>query len=754
MTALRLLIPLLFALGTLAWGGCIVANQTFRYWYEHALADRAYVAVRGAREALARSWREDPERMVGVLAEIARDEQILGVEACGPDLGRIATARGLPAEIGCDRLAALGRGVAMFADRSARPVNEVIPVRTGELHLSAVPVVDEEETLGVVVVVHEMSGIARVKEAIRRTSVAAFVLVAGAIAGAALISARSSRRRFTAEMRALLRAPREVGALIPCSFRRRDLQPILADVRDFADRVAEDRIASHGGGPWSAERLRQTLVTRLQGESVVVLANREPYVHVRDAAGEVRVTRPAGGLVTALEPVMRACSGVWVAHGSGSGDRETADAAGRLRVPPGEGSYELRRVWLSRDEVEGYYYGFANEGLWPLSHSVHVRPMFRAEDWEHYRRVNRKFADAVCEEVECEDPIVLVQDYHFALAPRMIRERLPRATVITFWHIPWPTPERLGICPWGAELLDGLLGSSVVGFHTQRHCNDFLEAVDRYLEARIDREDQAVVVGRRPTLVRAYPISVEWPNRWAQQSPPVEVCRRAVREELGLAPDAVLGVGVDRLDYTKGIEERLRAVERLLERDPRWRGRFHFLQVAAPSRSVLLPYRDLARSVETLAARINSRFGVDGRGPIVLLRESQEPPRVFELLRAADLCYVSSLHDGMNLVAKEFVAARDDDEGVLLLSRFTGAARELKDALLVNPYDLDEASAALRSALEMSRAEQRERMRAMRAQVAEWNVYRWAGCMLDDAARLRERERRSVRLVGRRAMAG
>ncbi len=501
------------------------------------------------------------------------------------------------------------------------------------------------------------------------------------------------------------------------------------------------------GGAWTPHRLKQTLSRHLQGERVVIVANREPYIHEKKPDGTVAVVHPASGLVTALEPVMRACSGVWVAHGSGSADRETADRHGRVRVPPAEESYVVRRVWLTREEEQGYYYGFANEGLWPLCHLAHNRPNFRSEDWKHYQTVNRKFADAVCAEVDTEDPIILVQDYHFGLAPRLIRERLPRATIISFWHIPWPNGERFGICPWRNEILEGMLGSSIIGFHTQLHCNNFIDAVDRYMEARIDREQNAVIHRQRGTLVRAYPISIDWPNRWAEGAPPASECRAGVFRELDLAPGALLGVGVDRLDYTKGVEERLLAVERLLESSPAFRERFTFAQLAAPSRIAIERYRQLNDSVEQLAERINQRFGSGRYRPIVLLRAHHEPPDVFRYYRAADVCYVSSLHDGMNLVAKEFVAARDDERGVLVLSHFTGAARELTEALIVNPYDLDQASAALATALAMSAEEQQDRMRAMRAFVSEFNVYRWAGRMLVDAARLRRRERLSGRLT-------
>jgi trehalose 6-phosphate synthase len=466
------------------------------------------------------------------------------------------------------------------------------------------------------------------------------------------------------------------------------------------------------------------------------------------------VLHPASGLVTALEPVMRACSGTWIAHGSGSADRATVDRRDRVRVPPGEESYLIRRVWLSPEEETGYYYGFSNEGLWPLCHIAHARPVFRAEDWQHYQAVNQKFADALCTEVDSDDPIVLVQDYHFALVPRLIRERLPAATIIMFWHIPWPNSELFGICPWRDELLEGMLGASILGFHTQFHCNNFVDSVERFLETRIDREQQAVVQHGRSTRVRPYPISIDWPNRWSRKAPPVSDCRSSVFEELGLTSDALLGVGVDRLDYTKGVAERLLAVERLLERFPAFRGRFTFVQLAAPSRTVIERYRELNENVEVVAARINERFAKGHYRPVILLRAHHEPPTVFRFYRAADVCYVSSLHDGMNLVAKEFVAAREDERGVLVLSQFTGAARELTEALVVNPYDLDEASSALATALTMSPDEQRDRIRSMRAFIAEFNVYRWAGRMLVDAARLRSRDRLTGRLSDHLVAAG
>ncbi|HNL69009.1 MAG TPA: trehalose-6-phosphate synthase, partial [Leptospiraceae bacterium] len=411
------------------------------------------------------------------------------------------------------------------------------------------------------------------------------------------------------------------------------------------------------------------------------------------------------------------------------------------QVPPGENLYSLRRVWLSQEEERGYYYGFANEGLWPLCHLAHARPMFRATDFRHYSRINARFAAAAAQEGKVRDPIVWIQDYHFALAPQLVRKKLPAATILTFWHIPWPNAERIGICPWHKELIAGLLGSDILGFHTQLHCNNFLSAIDRFLETRIDRERQSVFYQGHETIVRPYPISVEWPNSWAVAAPDVSECRHALITECNLKQDAVIGLGVDRLDYTKGIAERFLAVERALERFPELRGRFSFVQLAAPSRTEIERYRELSSQIEQIVERINARFGRGTYRPIVYHRAHHEPPKVFQFYRACDFCYVSSLHDGMNLVAKEFVAARDDERGVLILSNFAGASRELSSALIVNPYDLEEASSAFATAVTMSSEEQQERMRAMRQTVAKFNVYRWAGRMMMDTAGLRQHTR-------------
>lgn len=729
--AIRFLLVLLAGLGLLTAAGYVALTRTTQGWFEADVELRAGLAVASAKVGLARTWRRDLRRLEAILADITRDKRIMGAAACTPHGDPIVSTEAYPAEFSCR--AVLDR-MRQEAPAGALSWSMISELPTGRVHVSAVPIEDEYGPLGVVLLVHDLSFIARREATARDLLLLAFFVLSIGASVITVLAAKLAWRRWTLGLqRALSGEPED------------EFQPLLRDVRSLAARLAQERGSEARVGPWSPERLRATLMQYLQGERVVILANREPYIH-EDAPGGLRVVHPASGLVTALEPIMRACSGVWVAHGSGSADRRVSDAMGRVRVPPGEESYLLRRVWLSEEEENGYYYGFSNEGLWPLCHVAHARPTFRAEDWEHYVRVNRRFAEAVCEEVDSDDAIVLVQDYHFALAPRMIRKRLPRATIITFWHIPWPNAERVGICPWREEILAGLLGSSIVGFHTQQHCNNFLDSIDAFMESRIDRETNAVVQGPRRTLVRPYPISIEWPVRWLDGIASVGECRSAVRRELGLADGALLGVGIDRLDYTKGIEERLLAVDELLRRHPDLRGRFTFAQLAAPSRTKISRYRELNERVESLAAEINGRWGSGDYRPIILLRSHHEPPTVFRYYRAADLCYVSSLHDGMNLVAKEFVAARDDERGVLVLSEFTGAARELTEALIVNPYDLRQASDALAAALRMPAPEQGERMRSMRRLVSELNIYRWAGRMLIDAAELRRRDRMSGRL--------
>jgi trehalose-6-phosphate synthase len=514
----------------------------------------------------------------------------------------------------------------------------------------------------------------------------------------------------------------------------RDLSSARATAEEEA-RLRETNVSR-----WTAERLRVSVRNKLEDKPLFVVSNREPYMHVfNEKDNSIDVVIPASGLVTAIEPVLLACNGTWIAHGSGDADRKVVDDQDRLRVPPDHPTYTLRRVWLSAEEEKGYYAGFSNEGLWPLCHIAHTRPMFRPEDWFHYQQINRRFADTVLREMEgTKSPILLVQDYHFALLPRMIKEARPDTRVAIFWHIPWPNAEAFGICPWQRELVDGLLGADLIGFHIQSHCNNFLETVDRAVEALTEWDRFAVTRQGHVTRVRPYPISVAFPEVTSQEERPLSsgAERAALCEELGIEA-TLLGVGVDRVDYTKGILERFRGIEHFLELNPYFQRRFAFVQIGAPSRTHIDRYRNFLDEVSAEAERINARFQAGRWKPIVFLRRHHSHQEIGRFYRAASVCLVTSLHDGMNLVAKEFVVSREDNRGVLILSTFAGAALELHDALLVNPYDVQQLAESIHRALDMSEEEQSTRMRRLRDGVREHNIYRWAANLLSALTEIR-----------------
>ena len=502
----------------------------------------------------------------------------------------------------------------------------------------------------------------------------------------------------------------------------------------------EARLRDTHSSLWTAERLHVSLRNKLRDKPLFVVSNREPCMHIyKEKDHSIGYLVPASGLVTALEPVLIACEGTWVAHGSGSADRQVVDKKDRLRVPPDHPSYTLRRVWLTDEEEKGYYQGFSNEGLWPLCHIAHTRPIFRPEDWLRYQQVNRRFADAVLEEMEGTDsPILLAQDYHFALLPRMVKEARPDARVAIFWHIPWPNREVFGICPWQRDLLDGLLGADLIGFHVQSHCNNFLETVDRGVEALTEWDRFAVNRQGHVTRVRPYPISVAFTSPATTQPEGSNVGREraALFAEMGVEA-SLMGVGVDRVDYTKGIIERFRGIERFFEEHPAYMRRFTFVQIGAPSRTDIPRYKQFLDEVTLEAERINARFQSGRWKPIVLVKKHHSHEEISRFYRAASVCLVTSLHDGMNLVAKEFVAARDDERGALILSTFAGAAHEMPDALLVNPYDVQQLADTIQQAIEMPEDQQSLRMQRMRQIVREHNVYRWAANLLSDLTEIR-----------------
>ncbi|HEX3148047.1 MAG TPA: trehalose-6-phosphate synthase [Gemmataceae bacterium] len=480
---------------------------------------------------------------------------------------------------------------------------------------------------------------------------------------------------------------------------------------------------------WNQSALQDLIRDRLSGHQFFVVANREPYVH-QYAGREIQCLPPVSGMVSALDPILRASGGKWIAHGSGNADRRTADTHGRLMVPPDDPKYTLRRLWLTREQEDGYYNGLANQGLWPLCHMAFNRPVFDPRFWPVYGEVNEMFARATIEEAGDEPTFVFVQDYHFALLPRMLKEANANLVVAQFWHIPWPGPQAFQTFPWKEELLDGLLGNDLLGFHLRSHCLNFLETVERTLEAKVDYEKFEVTRKGRTTVVRAFPISIDFEAHHREaESPAVQREMEQWQQRIGLA-DEFLGIGIDRIDYTKGIPERLRALDRFLERNPEFRGRVVFVQIGVPSRTHVPAYQHLDDEIDQLVDDINWRWGFESWKPIVYLKKQYGPAAMMALHRLARFCIVSSLDDGMNLVAKEFVASRTDGDGTLILSQFTGAARELTGALLVNPFAADEMSDAILQAVSMPEDDRRRRMAKMREAVAENNVYRWAGKFL------------------------
>jgi alpha,alpha-trehalose-phosphate synthase [UDP-forming] len=477
---------------------------------------------------------------------------------------------------------------------------------------------------------------------------------------------------------------------------------------------------------WTREVLQELIEAKLRGYRFILVSNREPYLHRYDSH-EIECVQPASGLSTALEPIMRTCGGVWIAHGSGDADRAMVDARNCVSVPPDEPRFTLRRVWLTEQQERLYYDGLANQCLWPLCHIVFTRPAFNPAEWRAYREVNEIFARAVVEEAGDAPALVFIQDYHFALLPRLVKRENPNLIVAQFWHIPWPNPEVFRGFPWKEELLDGMLGSDLLGFHLRFHCQNFLETVDSMLEAKVDRERLEITRGGKTTTIRPFPISIDFEDQVAvAKGPLAQEAMDQWRRELGLH-DEYIGIGIDRVDYTKGICERLRALDRFLDRNPSYRGRIVFVQVAAPSRARILLYKRLEEEIRALVEEINRKWSDGAWRAIILIEQCVRRVPLTALYRLADFCIVSSLHDGMNVVAKEYVATRFDETGVLILSDFAGASRELTDAMVVNPFDEDELSNAVLRALQMPQEERTRRMKKMRAVVAENNIYRWAG---------------------------
>ena len=751
-TTLKIVLPLIVSVAVVSLLFAAYQVRTEKHLLRSDLSRRAEILGESLQESVEPLLDRAPDRNLQRLVErFGQREHLKGVAVYGTAGVALAITSGLSPAFRLRPSAATraeqkdaGAGEFLTAEEnpSLKPEEEV------PIHIYALPLHHDGEVVGALVLFHDTSYIDKqVSHTLRDSLLNAFVQTL-LITGLALILVRWT---FTAPLtrtanwlRTLRTGQSNATSALP---KGEILDQLHHEVTHLANDLTtaravaevEARLRESNASIWTAERLRVSLRNKLQEKPLFVVSNREPYMHVfNEKDKSINMIVPASGVVTALEPLLLACNGTWIANGSGSADREVVDDRDHLRVPPDHPSYTLRRVWLTDEEDKGYYEGFSNEGLWPLSHIAHARPVFRPEDWLQYQKINRRFADAVLQEMEgTESPILLAQDYHFALLPRMVKDARPDARVAIFWHIPWPNAEVFGICPWQRELVDGLLGADLIGFHIQSHCNNFLETVDRALEALTEWDRFAVNRQGHITRVRPYPISVAFP----ENSHPFE-SRNAGEERAALCAEmrveaSLLGVGVDRVDYTKGILERFRALERFFELNPAYQQRLTFAQIGAPSRTDIERYKNFLDEVGAEAERINARFQTSRWKPIVFRKKHHSHEEIARFYRASSFCMVTSLHDGMNLVAKEYVAARDDERGALVLSTFAGAAHELSDALLVNPYDISQLAESIHRALEMPEEEQARRMQRMRHIVREHNIYRWAAHLLSDLTDIR-----------------
>ncbi len=738
---LKLIVTLLLVLAALFIVSSLWQVRTEKARLKSELERNAGLLADSFREAVRPALAEGHlEKLAPIADEFSNREDLLGLCVHDKDGRLVAGSSGV---FGAAESPKAVRDVVQTAVRQGRPAGDFMRLGERDIHAYSTPVLTGAGEYAVTVFhkagfIHERLRRIWLMNLLRIAVI--WVLVSATTLGVFYLNVMRPIRK-TADWIKKVRmgeakpdqlSPAEERLLGPIAKEISKLAISLVQAREAAEEEARLRQSSES--LWTPERLKEFVRLKLQGRPLFVVSNREPYQHVKKGK-EIECVVPASGLVTALEPVLKACGGTWIAEGNGDADRETVDESDRLRVPPEEPQYTLRRVWLTKEEEAGYYYGFSNEGLWPLCHVAHTRPTFRETDWQAYEAVNKKFAKALLQELEgTSEPCVLIQDYHFALLPRLIKAERPDARVAIFWHIPWPNPESFSICPWQQEVLDGMLGADLIGFHTQYHCNNFVQTVDRILECRIDYEHFNVNREGHTTWIKPFPISIAFSGGESPATAPVS--KTELLKPYGITADFV-GVGVDRLDYTKGILERFRAVEHFLEKNPEYQGRFTFVELGAPSRSLIQKYQEFVYEVEREAERINARFKAKNWKAILLLKKHHSQKDIAPFYAGADVCMVTSLHDGMNLVAKEFVMARQDERGVLILSQFTGAARELSDAVIVNPYDTAQTAEAIRTALLMRPHEQEERMRRMRALLKDRNVYRWAADLIHELAGVR-----------------
>jgi len=746
---LRLIISLLVVVASVAAFSAFFQVRQEKLRQQEELARRSLLLAQSLQESVEPLLEKGPSKKLQRLVEkFGNRERLAGVA--------VYDLKGTPLAVTASLASALPAAPKVVNEAMGKGIDiggfEVLNGR--KLHLHALPLRPEDKVAGALVIVHDAAYIQSHLSRIWRHTFFRVLIQVILISLVTLLVVKWNIAGPLAQAAEWMKKLRLGETSEPFVLPKEDFfAPIAKEVTTFAAHLTaaksaaeqEARLRETAESLWTPERLKEHVKTKLKGKPLFIISNREPYMHFHRGRA-IESIIPAGGLVTALDPVLRSCGGTWIAHGAGDADWETTDENGRIKVPPEDPRYTLKRVALTKEEEDGYYYGFSNEGLWPLCHIAHARPIFRAEDWAHYQEANRKFAQAALEELEgVEEPCILIQDYHFALLPRLLKEKRPDARIAVFWHIPWPNPEAFGICPWQKELLYGMLGADLIGFHTQFHCNNFLDTVDRVLESRIDWERFSVIKEGHSTLVKPFPISVAFPIAFQDVLPeggPL-MDRAALLKDLGIKAK-FLGVGVERMDYTKGVLERLRAVERFLEKYPQYQGQFSFAQIGAPSRTHIKRYHDFLAEVDAEVERINWKFKARDWKPVVYLKKHHSHREILPFYKQADLCMVTSLHDGMNLVAKEFVASREDNDGVLILSRFAGASRELRDALIVNPYDIEQTAEAIRYALEMDTEDRAARMKRMRETIRENNIYRWAGNLITELSQIRQEPKAPV----------
>jgi trehalose-6-phosphate synthase len=743
MIFVRFLAPLAAILCLVAYLLLPWSDRLFQNWAEVDLQLRSKLVFSSIEDYLPDViGSEHSAQLTRRFTQLAQDERLIGIGYCAAPGAPKYVSKDFPSDIQCPpgtitaprfTRKSIKGGPVMVALFPISPASaDTVSPDAAEGSPTAAQQAPQEPNAKLIIV-HDMSFAEQRSEQTKHYLLWFVIGISLLAAVITMLVARFTLSRWIGGLRDYVRTgkrfpglPREAAHIT------RDIQQRIRQI------VREQQRPLLSGARWSAETLFEFVRNNLPSEQLIAVSYRQPYAHTRTEKG-MQCSTPASGLVTAIEPIMKACRGTWIAVGQNDADRETADADGALMVPPDAPAYRLKRLWLTQEETTGFYAGFANEGIWPLCNMVYVKPRFRASDWEKYQEVNRKFVDAVVAEAKSASPIIFIQDYHFGLLPKMIRKRLPNAMIILFWHIPWPNSEIFGILPWRNEFLDGMLAADIVGFHTQFHCNNFLDCVDTHMEALIDREHDTVRRGDDFCMVRPYPISIAWPDLEALGVPNATACRAQLAATLGIDVVQKIILGVERLDYIKGIPERLRAFGQFIENHPDWRGKCCFVQVASPSRSIIQAYAEIDQEVEALAVEINGKHATADWKPIHFLKRDFGQSDVYRFYRAADVCIVSSLHDGMNLVAKEFCAAREDERGVLILSQFAGSSRELVDALIVNPYDEEGLSQSLLRALTMGTEEQAARLKSMRDHIRNHNVFAWASDILGDASTLHRR---------------